>query len=176
MSWKEIKETKWFRYGIEIAIVVAIFAGVLMYQTRSHVDSGEAAPTFDLAVFDADDERVSTDSLQGKPTVLYFWAPWCGVCEASSHNVDDVREAVGDDANVLSVVLEYSSLQSVRDFVERNETNYPVLLGDDSVRDQFSVSAFPTIYVLDSDGRVRSSVVGYTTEIGIRARLWWASI
>lgn len=156
-------------------MVGAIVVGVAAYQTWNHVDSGTTAPNFDLAALDTTD-RVSSEGLRGKATLVYFWAPWCGVCEATSHNVSDVRDAVGDDANVISIALAYKSLDKVRDFAERNEANYPVLLGNESIRADFAVESFPTFYVLDESGNVRSSVVGYTTELGLRARLWWASL
>jgi hypothetical protein len=30
--------------------------------------------------------------------------------------------------------------------------------------------------VVDADGNIRSVATGYTTELGMRARLWWASV
>ena len=169
------KKSRRGRWGWEILLMVAVFAGVMMFQTWDHVGSGEAAPSFDLPQLGGG-EAVSTQELRGKPTLIYFWAPWCGVCEASSHNVDAVHEAVGDEYNVLSVALEYSDVASVQSFVDRNDAKYPVLLGSSNVTADYAVGAFPTIYVLSADGEVVSSVVGYTTEIGIRARLWWANL
>ena len=175
MDWATIKQARWFRWLRELMLLTVVFGGVMIYQSRNHLSSGSSTPTFDLQVLDGAGS-VASASLMGKPTVLYFWAPWCGVCEASSHNMAAVNEAVSDEYNVLSVALEYRSLDAVREFAKRNDVTYPVLLGNRSVSDQFSVSAFPTIYVLDDEGRVSSSVVGYTTEIGIRARLWWAGL
>jgi thiol-disulfide isomerase/thioredoxin len=169
-----IKKSKWFKWGREILFVGLILVGVMTYQTWHHVSSGEAAPTFDFALLDGDGGRISTQSLKGKPTLVYFWAPWCGVCEASSSNVNAVHDAVGDKYNVISIVLEYESRDSAREFVARNDVRYPVLLGDSQAREDFMIDAFPTLYVLDAEGRVDSSVVGYTTELGMRLRLWWA--
>lgn len=174
MNWEEFKKSRGFKWGREIGFVLLLFLAVTAYQSWDHVSSGEPAPQFDLALLDGDGERVTMESLHGKATLIYFWAPWCGVCEASSDNVTAVREAVGDDYNVLSVALEYESLESVRGFVERNDVGYPVLLGDGETRQDYVVEAFPTIYVLDEEGRVDGSVVGYTTTLGMRARLWWA--
>lgn len=175
MHWKEIRESKAFQWGRDLLLFAIVLGAVMAYQTWSHIDSGEAAPAFDLAVLDSD-RRVSSESLQGKATLIYFWAPWCGVCEASSHNVTAVHEDVADDYNILSIALEYSDEASVRDFAMRNGVAYPVLLGSRDVTSAYSVGSFPTVYVLDSDGEVVSSVVGYPTELGLRARLWWASL
>lgn len=169
------KPKRRFAWARDALLMLLVIGGVMAYQTREHVGGGSAAPAFDLALLDAEG-TVSTASLAGKPTVIYFWAPWCGVCDASSHNMTAVKEAVGEDANVLSVVLEYSSLKGPRDFVSRNDARYPVLLGNEQVRADYAVTSFPTLYVLDREGQVTSSVVGYTTELGIRARLWWAGI
>lgn len=169
------EKPRWLVWARDAGIVLLILIAVMTYQTWNHVGHGQAAPSFDLERLGGG-EGLSTSSLMGKPTVLYFWAPWCSVCEASSSNVSAVHDAVGDDANVVSVALEYRSLDSVRDFATRNDARYPVFLGNEAVRDAYSVTAFPTLYVLDDEGHVSSSVVGYTTELGIRARLWWASI
>ena len=168
------KKKRGWVWARDIALFAAIILGVMAYQTWDHLDRGSPAPAFDLAMLDSD-TRVSTASFAGKPSVIYFWAPWCGVCEANSHNLAAVREAVGDDANVVSVALAFRGVEEVREFADRNNSR-PVLLGTNAVHEAYAISAFPTLYVLDRDGRITSSVVGYTTELGIRARLWWAGI
>ena len=37
------------------------------------------------------------------------------------------------------------------------------------------ISAFPTVFVLDAQGRVVSSMQGYTTTLGLVFRALWAS-
>jgi hypothetical protein len=38
----------------------------------------------------------------------------------------------------------------------------------------WSVRVFPTYYVIDSDGRIDSRSVGYSTWLGMRVRAWLA--
>lgn len=170
--WKELSETRWFGWARDLALLAVVVVAVTAFQTRSHMASGTQAPSLDLQTFDG--ASAADVIVPGRPTAVYFWAPWCGVCEASSHNMGAVREAVGDDANVVSVVLSYDNPAEVAAFMERNGVTYPVLMGNETVRREFAVDAFPTLYVLDGERNVRSTAVGYTTELGIRARLLMA--
>jgi peroxiredoxin len=156
----------------DLAIFAILLAGVFWYQTRSLVDTGGPAPAWDLPTLDG--QNLSLESLRGKPTVLFFWAPWCGVCKADAHNIADVREAVGDDANVVPVALSFQSIRDVRAFADENHLTDPIVLGDRAMAEAYAIDSFPTVYILDSEGNVASHAVGYTTELGVRVRLMFA--
>ena len=170
----EKEKNRWFGYLRDGMFLVVLVVAITTYQTWSHASAGTAAPAFDLMRVAGGQQ--SSAALRGKPTAVYFWAPWCGVCEASSDNIGSVRSALGEDANVVSIVVEHRDMQSVHGFMQRNDVDYPVLVGDSRVRDAYGVEAFPTMYFLDPEGRIVTSVVGYTTQFGIRARLWWAGL
>lgn len=38
-----------------------------------------------------------------KPTLVDFFATWCGPCKMQSPIIEQVKQAVGDDANVLKI-------------------------------------------------------------------------
>lgn len=41
-----------------------------------------------------------------KPTLVDFYATWCGPCKMQSPIIERVKEAVGDDANVLKIDID----------------------------------------------------------------------
>lgn len=168
-KWARLRSKRWFRWTTDILFFALILGGAMAYQTWHHVDRGEAAPLFALQTLDG--TPMSSDDLMGKPSVLFFWAPWCGVCEADAHNIADLREAVGDEVHIVSVALSYESVDSVESFVEDNGVTGPVLMGNRGTSRDFRIDSFPTVYILDEEGRVTNSIVGYTTEFGLRARL-----
>ena len=49
----------------------------------------------------------------------------------------------------------------------------PVWLGDERALRDFRLDVFPTAYFLDAEGRVKGSVSGYTTTLGLVARTLW---
>ena len=105
--------------------------------------------------------------------LLYFFAPWCKVCELSISNLNWVRKLRDEESiALLAVALSYKDLQSIEDFLERNVLNVPVLLGTSELLNSYRIRAFPTVYALNESGDIDGSTVGYTTTLG----LWWRSL
>jgi alkyl hydroperoxide reductase subunit AhpC len=47
---------------------------------------------------------------------------------------------------------------------------------DGSVSRAWGVQAVPASFIIDTDGQIHFIEVGYTTELGIRMRLWLAAL
>ena len=171
---EERQRPRWVGWAKDLAIVAVIFVAASAWQTRKLLSGGEPAPAFDLVTLGG--EQMSLESLGGKPTALVFWAPWCGVCKQEAGTISEVRDAAGDGANVVSMALSYEGRGDVEAFVEEHGVDYPVIMGRERTRAAYKIEAFPTIYVLDAQGRVQHTMVGYTPGFGLRARLWWAGL
>ena len=170
---KALYNTKWVGWIVDIGIVLLIFAAVSWWQTRDHIEDGQLAPAFSLQPLanSTSDTMVSSESLKGKKTVLYFWAPWCTVCKAQSGIISSLHEKNGEEYNVQSIALSYEQVADVQAYVQEHEVTYPVLLGNPGMSTEWNISAYPTVYILNSKGEVASSTSGITTRQGILARL-----
>ncbi len=165
--WNELRKRRWFRWTFDLSCFVLVVGLVGLWQTRGHVSG--AAPPFSLPSLAG--QTVSLESLKGKPVLLAFWAPWCGVCKTESKNFSWVKSILGDRVHVLSVASSWKEVSEVQGYVAQNAVDYPVLLDVDNLSGQFRVAAFPTVYFLDSEGKVKRSAVGYTTTAGLIFRL-----
>lgn len=163
------RERRVVRWTVDLLLMLVVVVAISAWQTRKHL-RGVPLPALQLRATSG--QAVSLESLRGKKTLLYLWAPWCGVCKVESPNIDHVKSLVGERANVVSIVAAYQSEDEVRRIVADKGIGYPVLLGDDAVERAFKVSAFPTVYFIDEQGRIKGSATGYTTTIGLLARLY----
>jgi thiol-disulfide isomerase/thioredoxin len=166
-GWRRFRQGRAFRALRDSLIFLAVLLAVGAWQTRRHV----RGPPPEVALRTLAGEPFALASLRGKPAMVAFWAPWCGVCKAQSDNVSRALRLAGGRAHGVSVAASYEDEAEVRRHVREQGIDVPVLLADDAALGAFRVEAFPTVYFLDADGRVKGSAAGYTTTLGMLARL-----
>ena len=143
-----------------------LFWAVLAWQGRDLLEGGRLAPPLTLQTLEG--ARFDLAELRGHKAVVAFWAPWCSVCKVE---MPTLRKLAADLVPVVSVALAYPDRASVERFADEHAEGLPVLLGTEQTADDWSVQAYPTLYVVDEEGRIEHAVVGYTTAIGLRLRL-----
>jgi len=159
---------RWMLRFLELALLVGLILGLHAYQTRGLVSG--SAPMFSGELLDG--EAVSLGDYYGRPVLLHFWATWCPVCRLEQSSIDRIAR----EHPVLTVALDELSANDMRDWMTEQGVSYPVVRDPSGVvAAQFGVSGVPTSMVVDAQGRIRFVAVGYTTEAGLRLRLWWAA-
>lgn len=98
--------------------------------------------------------------LRGRVVLLNFWATWCIPCRSEIPELNHMHRDL--EASGLSVVgvSTYDGADGVRNFWKDIKQDYPVLLGDQTVESTFAVSALPTTFLLDREGRIRAKIIG----------------
>lgn len=166
------RASKPFRWAVDLSVMLALLLLVGAFQTRNHPRG--AAPGYTFTTLEQG--PVTLASLAGKPTLLAVWAPWCGVCKAESGNVSRARAWMGERAHVVSVATAFNDVSEVRQYMAAQGVDYPVLLAQEDFQRLMHIEAFPTVFVLDSQGRIVNSIQGYTTTLGLMWRLFWADV
>jgi thiol-disulfide isomerase/thioredoxin len=98
---------------------------------------------------------VDLSRLQGKPTVVVFWASWCGPCKKEAPEVVRLARSYGDRVHILGVNAG-EDLRTVQRTAKAWGMSWPVVSdGDGSLMKRFKVRGVPLVLILDKDGRVR---------------------
>lgn len=102
-------------------------------------------------------ESFAGQSLEGRPTVLWFWAPWCPTCRAQISGVSELAERFDGEVSVVGVGAQ-DDPPAIADFAENVSDDVTVLSdADGSVWRHFGVTAQSTYLVLDESGQEQAS-------------------
>ncbi len=104
---------------------------------------------------------VKLASRHGKVTLVHFWTYGCINCKRNLPIYQKwQKEFTGQDVAIIGVhtpeTQEEHSLVNVRQALKRNGITYPVLIDTDHANwDRWSVRYWPTVFLLDKQGKVR---------------------
>ena len=108
---------------------------------------------------------------QRQPTLLYVWAEWCGYCRHTSPAIERLHRS---GHRVVSVAMQSGGDAQVHAYMDAHGLSFPVVNDPDGAISQaLGVGVTPTIAIM-SDGRMRLATSGWTSEPGLRLRLWLA--
>lgn len=165
---------RWRKYSSLLLNAVFIVAAVVIvsaFQARNMLNT-DRQPAPELTATSLANNAFDLAAVDARPTLIYFFAPWCHYCAFSSDNLNRLRAwRDEEDLRIITVALDWKNVAEVRDYATRHELNVPVLLGGAAIARDWKVYGFPTYYVLDSEQRVVRRDIGYSTQLG----LWWRS-
>jgi len=120
---------------------------------------GERVPELELA--DLDGKPVKLSDHFGSVILLEFWATWCPDCREILPHLQEFHEkSEGAGYSVVTVSVD-AKVETARDFMTEHSYTFQTLFGGPDIREQFTVLAIPTLYVIDKAGVIRASFVEY---------------
>ncbi len=164
----------WRSHALTLLILAVVVLAVNTWQTR-HLPEG-MAPDFQAELAGAvGAQAISLEAWRaqhpGRAVALHFWADWCPICRAEEGSVSDVQQ----DWPVLTIAMRSGDPAKVTRVLQQRELPWLAAVDEDgSLSARYGLKAVPAFVVLDAQGRIRHASVGYTPELGMRARLWLA--
>ena len=132
--------------------------------------TGQAAADFKLKSNTG--KEFSLPDLKGKFVLLDFWATWCAPCRHDLPSVEKLHQEFHRKGLVVLGVNGGEDSETVNEFLLSSKLSYPILLTPDSgVMQSYRVSAFPTVVLIDADGKIVFYHVGAGGDKALRESL-----
>ena len=163
-------------------LVLAVVVGAALLVTAGGDDGttgdadtpGPAVPALSVARLDGGaDFALGTLADADTPTLLWFWAPWCEVC---NHEAPAIEELAADARDELAIIAIGGRDRAVNGpaFVARHRLRTPTVLFDEPMAawSAYGIPGQPAAVLLDRSGRERGRWLGAfdTREVLDRAR------
>ncbi|MPZ63866.1 MAG: redoxin family protein [Propionibacteriales bacterium] len=134
----------------------------------NRAESAQSTLTFTATTVDG--KEFDAAELGGRPSVLWFWAPWCPTCMAQSSYVLGLAEEHGEAVNIVGVAS-LGALPEMEEFIDRTKTADLTHLddGNGEVWRHFDITAQSTFALVDESGVVTYS--GYLEPEDLRQRV-----
>lgn len=126
---------------------------------------GSKAPDFRLQEAVSKEWRTLKD-YEGKVVVLDFWGTWCGWCIKAMPQIQRLHTKYADrPVEILGMNVEMDPKADPVGFFSKNKYTYNQLLKADGITTKYKVQGYPTLYVLDQQGKVIYSEFGYSDKL-----------
>jgi thiol-disulfide isomerase/thioredoxin len=143
---------------------------------RRHSDSvrvtgweGKPVPEFDLQTLEG--KSLSSRSLKGSNSLLYFWFTGCPPCVRIAPILESLHQRYGKDRlRVVGMnadrVLEMTVSDRERiDYLKKQGLSFPnVQLTPDVHKDFGNINVYPTLFLVDSSGTVFRRLINYQSQ------------
>jgi thiol-disulfide isomerase/thioredoxin len=121
-------------------------------------------PAADWEAKDIDGKTHRLADYRGKVVLLDFWYRGCGWCMHAMPQVNRLAETFrGQPVAVLGMTID-KDVKDARVVVDAMGLRYPIIQASD-LPEKFGVQGYPTLIVIDQQGKVRDIHVGYSPRL-----------
>ncbi len=142
-----------------IGLALATFAGLAAYVFLA--EASQPAPQSQFTLLDG--SQITTDSLQGKVTLVNFWATSCTSCVAEMPDLMRTHEKYHPKGyETLAVAMQYDPPQYVLNFVQSRKLPFKVALDHTGqvAKDWGNIKITPTTYIVNKQGEIVKTYIG----------------
>ena len=153
------------RASVPLWLIIVLFLGCSKEPrgTQPTIKIGETAPPFSLELIDG--RTVTLDTFKGKPLVLINMASWCPCSHDSAPVFKEVYEIYHPKGVEFLMLGIQDSKKKFEKFVKKKEFKFPAGFDKgDVISKTYGVSAPPTTFFINSDGKVVSAFYGKIIE------------
>ena len=154
---------------VEICLIIIVLL-LLKAWVQRDVVSG-IAPNIQAIALNG--QVIDLHKIKEKPILLHFWATWCPVCKLEQSSIENISK----DHRLISIAMQSGTNQELKQFMQEEKLSFDVINDQFGlISKKYNVRGVPATFIINKENQIKFIEIGYTTEIGMRLRLWWAGL
>lgn len=160
---------KYYRLIVELTLILVILFAVRFWVQRD-VAFGTAP---NISAFMLNSQYFDLYQSKPRPILVHFWATWCPVCKLEQSNIENIAR----DHPVITIAIQSGNDHELNQFMQEEKLSFNVI-NDESgeLSRKYTIRGVPVSFIINKEDKIEFVEVGYTTELGLRMRLWWAGL
>ncbi len=160
---------KWSLKYILKEIVVTLLILFVVSMALNYIRKPEINENiYSYELRDIKNSKIDFKRYKGKPLVVHFWATWCPVCKLEAANIEQLSK----EYSVITIAVNSGLDEEINTFMKEHELNYKVIHDKNGIlAKKFNIEVYPTTLIYDKEGELKFTEVGYSTTLGLKARL-----
>ncbi|MFM1648741.1 protein disulfide oxidoreductase [Aeromonas salmonicida] len=161
---------RWGKEALWLLLFGVVISTALDFWRSPALPEGNPLPTLTLQDgTTADLQAISRE----RPLLVYYWASWCAVCRFTTPTVEQLWQ---DGENVLTVALRSGNTQQLSKGMGKKGLTFPTHNDErGELAARWQVSVTPSFLIV-KNGKVVSTTTGWSSGLGLKLRLAWASL
>ena len=146
-----------------ILIIAAAYVAHLYVTHTPRASTTQPKPAPDFTLPQPSGPTLKLSDYRGKVVLLDFWATWCEPCRAEIPHFVDMQNKYGAQGfQILGISMD-DSPDPVPAFYKQFKMNYPVVMGNAQIGEQYGgVLGLPISFLIDRQGQIRKKHIGAT--------------
>lgn len=160
---------KYYRWFAELTLILIVIFSVRLWVQRDIVSG--IAPNISAVMLNG--QHFDLYKNKDRPLLVHFWATWCPVCKLEQSNIDSISK----DKNLITVAMQSGNNDEIAQFMQKEKLAFKVINDESGILSRiYKIKGVPVSFIINKDNKIEFVEVGYTTELGLRLRLWWAGL
>ena len=113
------------------------------------------------------------DQISTGPGIIYFWAEWCGICRTMQGSISALLKVYPG----ITIAMQSGNPEEIKVYQQKAGLLWRTVADEDgNIGARYGIRGVPAVFILDKDGHIKFTSSGYSSEIGLRFRLWLAGL
>ncbi len=159
------------RHSLAASVIVGTLAGGLAWSTMQALTASTRQPLPVLELTNITGAQVRLQDLRGQPTVINFWATWCGPCRREMPALATAQQRLPQYRFVFANQGEPAA--AVQRYLRQERLSLQNVLLDPQMdlSNWYRVRGYPTTLFLDANGHLRDTQIGELSAGSLAAHL-----
>ena len=119
------------------------------------LNTGNTSDLPEILFENSDGETINLSNQKGRVVFINFWATWCPPCIAEMPSINDLREKLKGNKNIVFIMVDtdHDFSKSVP-FIKKHQFTFPVYQANSAIPGSLLSSAIPATVIFDKKGKM----------------------